>query len=79
MRMVEHLENVGTLFFRRRGSLPSLIMLPVLFLSLADYRNPLGSRAWDLTWEIIGTGAARGRERDRPRRHVRAQYRAARR
>jgi protein-S-isoprenylcysteine O-methyltransferase Ste14 len=53
MRMVEHLEQLGTLFFRRRGSLPSLIMLPVLFLSLADYRNPLGSRAWDLTWEII--------------------------
>jgi len=53
MRMVEHLEEWGTLFFRRRGSLPSLIMLPVLFLSLADYRNPFGSHTWDLAWELI--------------------------
>ena len=53
MRMVEHLEEMGTLFFRRRGSLPSIILLPVLFLSLADYRDPFGSRAWDLTWEIV--------------------------
>jgi protein-S-isoprenylcysteine O-methyltransferase Ste14 len=53
MRMVEHLEELGTLFFRRRGSLPSIIMLPVLILSLADYRNPFGSAALDLMWELF--------------------------
>jgi len=52
MRMVEHLEEWGTLFFKRRGSLPTLIMLPILLLSLADFRYPFGSHAADLAWEI---------------------------
>ena len=53
MKLVEHLEAWGTLFFKRRGSLPTLILLPVLVLSLADFRYPFGSHAADLIWEIV--------------------------
>lgn len=51
--MVEHLEESGRLFFQRRGSLPTVILLPVLLLSLADFRYPYGSPVADLAWEIV--------------------------
>jgi protein-S-isoprenylcysteine O-methyltransferase Ste14 len=50
--MAEHLEDSGTLLFRRRGSLPTMLILPVVLLSLADYRHP-GSAAVDLLWELV--------------------------
>jgi protein-S-isoprenylcysteine O-methyltransferase Ste14 len=53
MRMIDHLEAIGAQLFKRRGSLPTLILLPVLLLALADFRYPHGSQAADRVWEIV--------------------------
>jgi protein-S-isoprenylcysteine O-methyltransferase Ste14 len=52
MRLVDHFEALGTQLFRRRGTLPTLIMVPVVLAALADFGYPRGSHAADLGWEV---------------------------
>ncbi len=40
MRMTEELEKAGAWLFKRRGSLPTLILLPGVLIALADFHYP---------------------------------------
>lgn len=52
MRLVDHFEHLGTQLFKRRGTLPTLILLPVVLGALVDFRYPHGSHTADLLWEM---------------------------
>jgi protein-S-isoprenylcysteine O-methyltransferase Ste14 len=52
MRLIAYLEQQGAVFFRHRGSLPTLVLLPVLLAALADARYLRGGFRPDLVWEV---------------------------
>ena len=52
MRLVDELEQRGQRLFRHRGSLPTLLLLPVVLAAVADAGRSHWSHRADLVWEI---------------------------
>jgi protein-S-isoprenylcysteine O-methyltransferase Ste14 len=52
MRLAHYLEQSGATLFRRRGSLPTLILLPVWLAAGADF-IARGARTPPLVWEVF--------------------------